>query len=247
MKKVLWFLFSVIILNGCKGDKEVTSPQPGDLMNKSDYLVKVDKTPMPIGGIEVIQNNVVYPSEAKDKGIEGKVFVLMYIDEGGNLTSAEVIKSIHYLLDKAALDAVKDVKFTPGIYEGEAVKTQVAVPIVFKLDREGKKQNTELKKEGDYYTEADEMPQIAGGPVALMEKVVYPKAEKEKGTQGDVIVSVFVNENGEPVKAEVVKSLNENMDKAALDAVKAVKYTPGKIDGKNVKMKIYIPIKFKLR
>jgi TonB family protein len=245
MKTVFLLLLSLAV-SGCKDDKEVISPQTNLMLNRSEYLVSVDKTPVPEGGIEAIQNKIVYPAEAKEKGIEGKVHVLMFIDEMGIVTSAEVIKGVHHLLDRAALDAVKDVKFTPGIIKGEAVKTQVAIPIVFKLNGDSKKGKSELKNEGGYFFEADEFPQIIGGPAALIEKIVYPKEEREKGIQGDVVVAVYINEKGEVEKAEIEKSLNENFDNAALNAVKEVKYTPGKIKEKNVKMKISIPIKFKL-
>lgn len=97
------------------------------------YYVAVDEMPMPIGGLYSIQSKIVYPEEAKINGIEGRVFIQAFIDETGNVADAKVIKGAGHGLDEAALEAVKQTKFTPGIHKGEPVKVQVSIPIVFKL------------------------------------------------------------------------------------------------------------------
>jgi hypothetical protein len=50
---------------------------------ESPYFVAVEDMPEPIGGIASIQNKIVYPEIAKRAGVEGKVFVLAYVDETG--------------------------------------------------------------------------------------------------------------------------------------------------------------------
>ena len=94
---------------------------------------KVDVLPEPIGGLEQMIKNVVYPQSAKEAGIEGKVFVKVIIDEQGNVTETEVIKSVDKDCDKAAMDAIKKTKFTPGMKDNKPVKTEVTIPIMFKL------------------------------------------------------------------------------------------------------------------
>lgn len=92
-----------------------------------------DKQPEPIGGIEELIKNVVYPISAKDAGVEGKVLVKAIIDEGGNVAETEVIKSVNTDCDKAAVDAIKKTKFTPATKDGKPVKTEVVIPVMFKL------------------------------------------------------------------------------------------------------------------
>ena len=92
-----------------------------------------DKQPEPIGGIEQILKNVVYPISAKEAGIEGKVLVKAIIDESGNVAETEVIKSVNTDCDKAAVDAIKKTKFTPVTKDGKPVKAEVVIPIMFKL------------------------------------------------------------------------------------------------------------------
>lgn len=97
------------------------------------YFVAVEEMPEPIGGIKGIQEKIVYPEIAKRAGVEGKVYVLAFVDETGTVTKAQVIKGIGAGCDEAALDAVLKTKFKPGKQRGKPVKVQVSIPIIFKL------------------------------------------------------------------------------------------------------------------
>ena len=108
--------------------------QMSDAPGKDTYFVKVEEMPEPIGGMKTIQEKILYPEIAKRAGIEGRVFVLAFIDETGNVADAKVIKGVGHGLDEAALEAVKQTKFTPGKQKGEPKKVQVTIPIMFKLE-----------------------------------------------------------------------------------------------------------------
>ena len=97
------------------------------------YFVAVEEMPEPIGGISGIQKRIVYPELAKRAGIEGKVLVLAFVDESGNVTKAEVIKGIGLGCNEAAINAILQTKFKPGIQRGKPVKVRVTIPVTFKL------------------------------------------------------------------------------------------------------------------
>lgn len=109
-----------------KEDKKIVEEEP-------TYFVAVEEMPEPIGGIGAIQSKIVYPEIAKRAGVEGKVYVLAFVNESGDVTKAEIIKGLGAGLDEAALSAVKQTKFKPGKQRGKPVKVQVSIPIVFKL------------------------------------------------------------------------------------------------------------------
>jgi protein TonB len=94
---------------------------------------KLDKYPEPIGGIEAMIKNVVYPVSAKEAGIQGKVLVKTIVDEKGNVVETEILESVNADCDKAAMDAIKKTKFTPGIKDNKPVKAEVTIPVMFKL------------------------------------------------------------------------------------------------------------------
>jgi periplasmic protein TonB len=101
--------------------------------SEPQYFVAVEDMPEPIGGIQAIQQKIVYPEMAKRAGIEGKVYVKAFVDEHGNVTKVEILKGLGVGLDEAAEKAVKETKFKPGKQRGKPVKVQVVIPIVFKL------------------------------------------------------------------------------------------------------------------
>lgn len=103
------------------------------VVDEGEFLVSVDQMPEVIGGLGSILSKIKYPEIAKRAGIEGKVYVQAFIDENGNVVSAKILKGIGAGCDEAALDAVKQTKFIPGKQRGKPVKTQVSIPIMFKL------------------------------------------------------------------------------------------------------------------
>lgn len=109
-----------------KEDKKIIEEEP-------QYFVAVEEMPEPIGGIQAIQQKIVYPEIAKRAGVEGKVYVLAFVDENGDVRDAKIIKGIGAGCDEAALEAVKKTKFKPGKQRGKPVRVQVSIPVVFKL------------------------------------------------------------------------------------------------------------------
>ena len=94
---------------------------------------KLDKIPEPVGGIEGIVKNVVYPEKAKKERLEGKVLLKVEINEKGEVENVYVEKGVNKLLDEAAVKAVKATKFIPGEKNGKKVKAEVTIPVKFKL------------------------------------------------------------------------------------------------------------------
>lgn len=118
-------------------DAEIEAPPPPKEEKKIEeeptYFVAVEEMPEPIGGIQAIQSKIKYPEIAKRAGVEGKVYVLAFVDESGNVTDAKIIKGLGAGCDEEALNAVKQTKFKPGKQRGKPVRVQVSIPIVFKL------------------------------------------------------------------------------------------------------------------
>jgi|SRR5690554_3564333 len=118
-------------------EAEVEAPPPPveekKIEEEPTYFVAVEEMPEPIGGIQAIQSKIKYPEIAKRAGVEGKVYVLAFVDETGTVTDAKIIKGLGAGCDEEALNAVKQTKFKPGKQRGKPVKVQVSIPIVFKL------------------------------------------------------------------------------------------------------------------
>jgi TonB family protein len=94
--------------------------------------------------------------------------------------------------------------------------------------------------------EIDKMPTIKGGIKALAKNIKYPEAAKKEGIMGTVFVKALIDENGNVENAAVEKGVNDELNAAAISAVKVTKFTSGENDGKKVKAEVTIPIKFML-
>lgn len=104
-----------------------------DFINEREFASEVEKMPMPVGGIQAIAQNVVYPEEAKKMAVEGKVFIRAFISESGEVMATKVIKGIGFGCDEAAQQAISRCRFSPGVKDEKPVKVQVMIPIIFKL------------------------------------------------------------------------------------------------------------------
>ena len=75
-----------------------------------------------------------YPEAARAQRLEGTVLLLVVIDAGGRVTSANVLSSCgHPLLDRAALDSVRSWRFDPALQDGRPVAARVELPVRFCL------------------------------------------------------------------------------------------------------------------
>lgn len=95
-----------------------------------------DNAPEPVGGYAAIQASLVYPQAALDNRIEGRVVLNLHIDKNGEINDIEILKSLGYECDEAAIRAVKSIKWTPAKQRDKGVMAWMGVPVVFKLPAE---------------------------------------------------------------------------------------------------------------
>ena len=90
-------------------------------------------------------------------------------------------------------------------------------------------------------------PELIGGMRALQEAVEYPEFAKEAGIEGRVFVQFIVDEQGNVTNPQVTRGVNKLLDESALEAVREMKFKPGKQRGKAVKVQMSLPVTFRLR
>ena len=100
-----------------------------------------EETPVFPGGeqarMKFLQENVIYPQEAKEKGIEGRVIVGFVVEVDGSLTHFEILRSAHPLLNEEALRVAKLMpKWTHGKQENKPIRMRYQMPITFSSDEE---------------------------------------------------------------------------------------------------------------
>jgi TonB family protein len=91
-----------------------------------------------IGGADALEDfikkNIVYPPDAKAKGIQGKVYIQFVVEKDGTVTNEVVRRGVNPLLDAEALRVAKLLPaFKPGTMRGKKVRVRYTLPIVFML------------------------------------------------------------------------------------------------------------------
>lgn len=85
---------------------------------------------------DYIAKNLNYPKYAEDIKQEGTVLVSFVVDEKGKVTDAKVARGVLKAMDNEAIRLVKSMpKWNPGEENGKKVKSQMVVPIEFKLKK----------------------------------------------------------------------------------------------------------------
>ncbi|MEO0560330.1 MAG: TonB family protein, partial [Bacteroidota bacterium] len=229
---------------GMRARMEEMRDQPGP---DGIYEV-VSVAPQLEGGLRGLQERIVYPQNAKDAGVEGRVFVTFIVDENGGVQDATIARSPDPRLSEAALVAVRTSEFQPGRTEnGEAVKVRYSLPVNFVLRaRAGGASATPGAPVPDVFEVVEQPPRLIGGLEGLQERVVYPRVARMAGIQGRVFVTFIVDEEGNVTQLRVARSADPVLDEAAMNAVRESEFIPGRQRGVAVKVRYSLPISFVL-
>lgn len=108
-----------------------------------------------------------------------------------------------------------------------------------------------VEETGEIFDVVEELAEFPGGYAAcqgwIEDNLKYPVIAREEEISGRVIVQFVVNVSGTLVDVKVMKSPDPSLSKEALRLVKAMpSWRPAKIDGKSVRSRVQIPIKFSL-
>ena len=87
---------------------------------------------LPVAPRKTVDVRPHYPEVARAARIEGTVVMEAVLDPSGRVTQLRIITSVP-MLDQAALDAVRQWRYTPSMYGGHAVSVLMTITINFKL------------------------------------------------------------------------------------------------------------------
>ena len=79
--------------------------------------------PKPVGGIQELQKQTIYPLLAEEYRFEGEVIVEFHVDEAGNVTQIKVVQSAGPLFDQSAVEAISHTSWSPAKQNGKPVAT----------------------------------------------------------------------------------------------------------------------------
>lgn len=138
MRKCIILISIILVLSSCMTNKTVS--ESVDKMEPTIEIDEVGKTPKfvvyeePPNLIKSVPP--VYPEFARNRGIQGEVWLEVEILTDGSVGVIQVSKSLMSGpegLDKAAIKAVKKWKYSPAKREGKPVSCWITFPVKFSL------------------------------------------------------------------------------------------------------------------
>jgi len=119
-------------------DKEIYDQSKFEL-----FLSSIESQPYFVGGneeyIKYIEQNLQYPTLARDKGIQGHVLVNFIIETDGSVSNVNVLEGIGGGCDKEAVRVVSNMpNWKPGIQNGENISVSHSLSINFTLQRQSR-------------------------------------------------------------------------------------------------------------
>ena len=89
------------------------------------------------GGIGAYYILIEYPEEAISRGLEGSLSLIFTVNQDGTTSEIQVERSLHALLDSAAVQALRRTRFIPGRHHGETARVRMRLPVRFQLIQPG--------------------------------------------------------------------------------------------------------------
>lgn len=91
-------------------------------------VADLEKRPQPVS-----QTAPAYPAELRKAKVEGVVTLVFVLDETGRVEEPRVENSSRPEFEKPALDAIRKWRFSPGMKDGQPVRTYIRVPMRFRV------------------------------------------------------------------------------------------------------------------
>jgi len=156
---------------------------------------KPDETATPKEGYQgfykYVQSTAVYPKDALEEGLAGKVYLTFIVEADGRLTDIKVSKGISESLDAEAVRVLKEYKDTwvPAKKDGKAIRSKMSIPIQFSNpDAPQKKQSLKepplLVVDGKIYKDFAELRNLNPNEIVSIDVLKGQEAIKRYGQDG---------------------------------------------------------------
>ncbi len=123
--------------DGAAEDEDLV--ESNDTLDGDEIYQIVEEMPKFPGGeaelFHYISKNIHYPQKAREKGIQGRVFIGFIVEKDGSISNVRNLRGVDSELDAEAIRVIQSLpKWKPGMHKGEFVRVSYQIPIFFKLE-----------------------------------------------------------------------------------------------------------------
>ena len=205
-----------------------------------------------------------YPPLARQARIQGQVILNIDISKSGDVTDVRLVSG-HPMLAPAAIEAVKQWKYTPYEVNQEPVEIETNVIVSFRMadtpaaPGEAVGGIATSPQVGVYGTIGSSPPapgsnlpkriRVSQGVMQslLVRKIPpeYPQDAKDQRVQGTALLGVSIDKEGNVYKLELISG-HPLLAPAAMEAVRQWKYKPYLLNGEPIEVETTVTVNFSL-
>lgn len=184
-----------------------------------------------------------YPDILRTAGVNGEVLAQFVVGPDGrpDMNTFKVLRSNNQLFTTAVMNAVPDMRFTPGRIAGKPVKQLVQMPFQFQLAPT--RDTGAAKPFFEFKLGKQALPLPTTAPAR------YPDELRAEKVQGEVLAQFVVGADGVPDTSSfmVLRSDHVLFARAVKAALPTMRFTPAETeDGHKVRQLVRMPFSFKL-
>ena len=224
--------------------------------------------PRPHGGPEAVkwfvEDEMVFPKDALDAGVDGEVIVGFVVRSSGEVTSVGVAQSLTPSCDAEARRLVKLVRWVPGALGGQSVDQEHVITIPFnakRYERNAKRKDRCQRIEGPapaasgdtvFTKELDSLATplidkgLRGLGAYLGTNLRYPEEARRRDIQGKVTIQFVVETSGTISNLRVLEFLGAGCDDEARRLARSMCWRPAIRKGHRVRSEVKLDIQFRL-
>ena len=171
-----------------------------------------------------------YPLEMRRAGLTGQVLVEFVVDKNGNVQNPYTIQSSNPWFERAALTAIVDWKFAPGLKAGRPVNTgRVRQLISFQMTEGVTEGGLWQVSKGNNHEKLPVEFHWVEAPVPVHTTfTVYPFELLQARTKGKASIGYIVGTDGQVIRADVTEATTPEMGLAMLAMIETWKFEPAR-------------------
>ena len=156
-----------------------------------------------------------FTEEARKNDVEGVVRLRVVLSAKGSVQGIRVVKGLPDGLTEKAIEAARQIRFTPAQKDGRTVSQYVTLEYNFKI----------------YYGEESVTKRAV---IVEQPPPEYTAEARSNGASGKVVLKVILTNRGSVSLLSVEQSMPYGLTEKAIKAARRIKFTPAEIDGRAV-------------
>lgn len=189
----------------------------------ADKLEVPSRAPQPLTMV-----SPAHPKPLAEKKLGGDVEIECLVGEDGRPSELRVLSASHPELGDAAMAALRQWTFKPGLRNGKPAAWRVRIPFNFPVPSDdpletfaGRRLHIDIE---DTVVPAEQLPNWPMPKKFYVPR--YPKALQGSGKRGMAVIGIVINKEGKVINPKVVKVTHPEFAQPALAAAVSLEFQP---------------------